>query len=316
MTPAPPTWRSSSEVSEQLTDLDRLLAVAAAAPPRDFAGRQHLRSLERHRAALLEERRAAVLLESDAQAELTFEGDPVRGGHIDAGFFGPFLTALQKFANAVGQAVAGTPTARAPIPRNIADESRLLIGAQFSGSYGVRFRFPTEEELGQTPGTSAPEILEVLYATFGQTVPPDDARAVIAVSRVRSHYKQLFRLLSEKGATATLRTRRAPLGVTVTPSRARERLEWIDLVQSTEREFVFRGILDGGSLSRRRFEIDDGENRYIGRVSERAVRQMKSVGFGDLVNATLRETRVEFEDDGGDPSQTYVLEAVRPAIDL
>ena len=314
--PPPREVRSSESVREQLDDLSRVVALAAARNPTDFAGRQHLRSMERHRDRLRSELRAALLLESAADAELLFEGGPVRGTQIEAGFLGPFVNTLQKLANAVGQAVTGSPTSRAPVPRNVAAEARVLLAAAVPGSYGIRFRFPTGEELGQMLGTSAPEILRVLQAVFEQTVPDDEARAVVALPRVRAHYAAMFRLLAASGASATLRTREAPHGTVVAPSQARDRLEWIELVQSTEREFSFRGVLVGGSLSRRRFELDDGSEQYAGRATEEAVRQMRGIGMGDHVTARIREINVEHEDEAGDPSQSFVLERIEANFDF
>ena len=311
---APP--RRSREVQEQLDDLSRVVALAAARRPTDFAGRQHLRSMERHSDRLREELRAALLLESDADAELVFEGGPVHGTQIEAGFLGPFVTTWQKFANAVGQAVTGRPTSRAPVPRNVAAEARVLIGATVPGSYGLRFRFPKGEELGQMLETSSPEILRVLRDVFEHTVPGDDARAVVALPRVRAHYAALFRHVAESGASARLRTRTTPYGTIVNADRARERLEWIELTQTTERRFQFRGVLVAGDLAGRRFTIDDGSERYSGRTTEQAARQMRGIRLGEHVAASIREINVEHEEETIDASQSFVLEQVGPSLNF
>ena len=308
--------RRSAEVQNQLDDLSRVISLAADRKPTDFAGRQHLRSMKLHREGLQEELRAALLVESEADAELIFSGGPVHGSQIEAGFLGSMITTWQKFANAVGQAVTGRPTSRAPVPRNVAAEARILVVASVPGSYGLRFRFQTANELGQVLETSSPEILRVLQDVFEETVPSDEVRSVIALPRVRTHYATLFRHVAESGASIRLRTRGTPYGTLVSTERARERLEWIELTQTTERRFDFRGVLVAGDLAGRRFTIADGSERYSGRTTEQAARQMRGVRLGEHVTASIREISVEHEDEAVDASQSFVLEQIGASFDF
>ena len=308
--------RSTGEVRRQLADLESTIALATGRADGSFAAKLHLLSMDRQKVRLLDELRAAELLESVADAEVLFRDGPVRGHEIEADFFGTFVTVLQKLSNAVAQALAGTPTTRAPVPRNIAAEAKVLLGVPVLGSYGLRFRFPSKQELGQVLDTSAADVLDVLRAVFEDVIPRDEARGVVALPRVRSHYTRLFRLLAEAGASATLRTRRQPFGITLHPGQARERLEWIELAQVTEARFEFKGVLTGGDLISRRFAVADDTDRFSGRATDQAVKQLRGISLGESVVAEIREINVEREEDAAEASQSYVLERIRPLIEL
>ncbi len=122
-------------------------AKAEAHGTADFASRIGLQSLLGHEQELLEELRAAEMLESGSAAELVFGGDPVRDHTIQAAFLGAMLGKVQQLVNALAQVVTSVPTARAPLPRNIVAENRLLVAGWVPSSFAVRLHFPAGKNL-------------------------------------------------------------------------------------------------------------------------------------------------------------------------
>jgi hypothetical protein len=78
--------RSKREVERQLADLAKVKAKAETYGMPDFASKIGLQSILCHEQDLREELRAAELLESNSDAEIVFDGDPVRDHTIRAAF--------------------------------------------------------------------------------------------------------------------------------------------------------------------------------------------------------------------------------------
>jgi len=70
-----PVVRSVQEIQEQLADLDKVKRVAENYGTPDFASQLGMRSLLAHQRELLDELRAAKLLETKADAKFAVEGD-------------------------------------------------------------------------------------------------------------------------------------------------------------------------------------------------------------------------------------------------
>jgi hypothetical protein len=69
--------RSAAEIRRQVADLAKVRDAARAYGTPDFASRAGLEAILEHERSLLEELRAAEMLESGGAAEVTVNGDPM-----------------------------------------------------------------------------------------------------------------------------------------------------------------------------------------------------------------------------------------------
>jgi len=303
-------FRSSREIREQLADLAKVKATAAAHGTPDFASRLAAQSIARQEQELREELRAAEMLESGSAAELVLDGDPVRDHMVQASFLGAVLSKLQHLVNAFAQVVTSIPTSRAPVPRNVVAENRLMVAGWAPSSFAVRLRLPTREELGQIYDTESQSVIEGVAELLAEQAPSQRTVEWLSHPRVKKHYYEFLEVVAKQGAVVKLRTPRHPFGVAVTARQARERVEWLDLLLVREQPLTITGILVGGSIETGRFEVRADEELYRGRASEIATLQMKGVTLGAEVRARLRVTTMVHEEGVIEPTTSYVLEAI------
>ncbi len=252
------------------------------------------------------------MLESGSAAELAFDGDPVQGHAIQAAFLGVMLTKVQQLVNAVAQAMIGVPTAVAPLPRNIVAENRLIVTGWVPSSFAVRFRLPTREELGQLMDTESQAVLDALAELLGGQSLSQKAVEWVSLPRVKKHYSEILETLAKQGASLRLRTRTKSLrrGGWATQG-ARDRVEWLDLLQITESTLTVFGVLVGGNVESGRFELKAEDEVFRGRTTETAKNQMKQIKFGAAVQADLRVTTMAHEEGATEPTTSYVLQTIQ-----
>lgn len=303
--------RTAAEVRRQLADLAKVRDAARAYGARDFASRAGLDAIVGHEQSLLQELHAAEMLESGSAAELAFDGDPVQGHAIQAAFLGVMLTKVQQLVNALAQAMVGVPTAVAPLPRNIVAENRLIVTGWAPSSFAVRFRLPTREELGQLVDTESQAVLDGLTELLGGQSLSQKAVEWVSLPRVKKHYSEFLEALAKQGASLRLRTRRNPYGVQLNTQGARDRVEWLDLLQVTESTLTVFGVLVGGNVESGRFELKAEDEVFRGRTTETAKNQMKQIKFGASVKAELRATTMVHEEGATEPTTSYVLQTIK-----
>ncbi len=303
--------RTAAEVRRQLADLVKVRDAARAYGARDFASRAGLEAIIGQEQSLLQELHAAEMLESGSAMELAFDGDPVQGHAIQASFLGVMLTKVQQLVNALAQAMVGVPTAVAPLPRNIVAENRLVVTGWAPSSFAVRFQLPTKEELGRLVDTESQTVLDGLAELLGGQSLSQKAVEWMSLSRVKKHYSEFLEALAKQGASLRLRTRRNPYGVELSTQGARDRVEWLDLLQVTESMLTVFGVLVGGNVESGRFELKAEDEVFRGRTTERAKNQMKQIKFGAAVQADLRTTTTVHEEGATEPTTSYVLQTIQ-----
>ncbi len=305
---APP--RSTTEIREQISDLTKVKASATAYGTPDFASQLGMQSILGHEQELLEELRAAELLESNNAAELVFGGDPVRDHTIHAAFLGTMLAKMQQLVNALAQAITSVPTARAPLPHNIVAENRLIVTGWAPSSFAVRLRLPTSEELGQLIDSETQTVLDDLSKMLGEPAPSSQTVERVSHPRVKKHYYEFLDSVAKQGATVRLRTRGNPYGATMDTQQARDRVAWLDLLTVKEETLSLDGILVGGNIESGRFELKAEEEMYRGRVSEAAKTAMRQFTFGAAVKAKVRVTTMIHEEGAAEPATSYYLDTI------
>ena len=304
--------RTVSEIREQLLDLAKVRHAAEAYGTLDFASQIGLESILRHQDALHEELRASEMLESGSAVELVLDGDPVTQHAVQANFLGNFLAKVQHLVNALAQAMTSVPTARAPLPRNIVAENRLMVAAGFlPSSFGLRCSLPTREELGQLYEPSSQTVLDTITELLSDKLPSENLAGLVSHARVKKHYFELLEMLSKNGANLKIRTRNKPYGVKLHTKQARERVEWLDLLQTTEEQILLSGILVGGNIETARFELKVGDEVIQGRASDAAKSHLRQITLGAQVEAELRVTTLAHEEGVFEPKTSYFLVAVK-----
>lgn len=304
--------RSTREIKRQLADLAKVKSQAEAYGTPDFASRISLQSLCDHEQELLEELRAAEMLESGSAAELVFDGDPVRDHSIQAAFLGVMLGKVQQMINSLAQVLIGVPTARAPLPRNIVAENRLLVVGWFPSSFVVRLRLPTREELGQLIDTESESVLEGLAEMLGEQAPSPRTLDWVSHPRVKKHYYEFLDAVAKQGAIVRFRTRHHPYGATINAREARDRVDWLDLLTVKEEILTLSGILVGGNIESGRFELKAEGEMFRGKVSDAANARMREITLGTQVQAKLRVTTMIHEEGATEPTTFYYLDAIEP----
>ncbi len=191
-----PMPRPLAVIEEQLRDLAEVLQAARDYGTPDAASRFGMTSLLNHERELLDEKHAAELLASNADAEVSLEGDATAAHEVPASLLGEFLVDLQMLLYALAQVRIGRPTSRAPVGRDIVAEHKLLVQSAFlPTSFGVRLRLPSKEELGLLNDSDATETLGMVCAALDPAVPLDDLANLLGHERVKTHYKKLMDLL-------------------------------------------------------------------------------------------------------------------------
>lgn len=305
--------RPLAVIEEQLRDLAQVLQAARAYGTPDAASSFGMASLLNHERELLDEKHAAELLASNADAEVSLEGDATAAHEVPAGLLGDFLVFLQKLTYAVAQVRAGRPTSRAPIRRDLLAEHRLLVQPEFQPtSFGVRFRVPTRQDLGSLIDTDAAETVGMVCAALDPAAPSGDLADLLGNPRVKTHYQKLMDLLAKQNMGVVARTRSRPCGVRIKPDQARSRLEWLALLQVREETMQRDGVLVGGSIERDRFELKCDDETLSGTVTDAARAQMKHFHLGQAVTVRIRVRTLEHEEVSTEPAVTYVAEDLQP----
>ena len=303
--------RSTQEVKSQLDDLAIVRRTAESHGAPDFASKLGLQSIHLHQDSLQRELRAAEMLESGADVELVLDGDPVIQHSVQAVFLGKFLAKIQQLVNATAQAITSVPTARAPVPRNIVAENRLMVTASFvPSSFGVRCNLPTKESLGQLYELDSQTVLETVSELLTDDLPSEDLASLVSHARVKKHYFELLDMLAKDGANIQVRTRRNPYGCKLHAKKARERVEWLELMSAEEERIVLQGVLVGGNIETGRFELKVGEETISGRGTDAAKNELRRITFGAQVRAEVRATTMTHEDGAFEPKTSYVLMSV------
>ncbi len=139
--------RSAKEIRTQLRDLAQVKKAAEEYGFPDFASKLSWDSLCAHESDLMDELRAAELLDSEADAEFSFEGEPISNHNVPALLFGEFLRYLQSFVYNLAQVQVGRQTTRGGFTQNIVRDFRLLVTPQLlEGSFRFRVRLPQLQE--------------------------------------------------------------------------------------------------------------------------------------------------------------------------
>ena len=88
---------------------------------------------------------------------------------------------------------------------------------------------------------------------------------------------------------------------------ARDRALWLESFKSATQPIQLQGVLTGGSIANKRFELEVDDEIYKGSISDSAREQMQHIRFGARVQAKIDETTLTAEDGSTEGSITHHL---------
>ncbi len=304
-------YRNSNIIKEQLNDLRLLIDYSKKIDCDDYASKLTLLSLENEEKELVDELHAAELIESNIDAEVVLEGDPVTPGYIHARFFGEFLIHLQDLVNAVAQQIKNDSTSRGVIASSIISKNRLLLAPTFPSSYGARFTIehsvnPLDQKtlIDVEVKQALDQIASIIEESAEENKLLDE---LLSHSIIRKHYSELISQLAKGGANVTFRTKAKPKGVKITAQQARDREEWLMLLQKDEDIENLIGTLVGGSIETDRFELRVQEEVIRGAVQQNALKKIREINLSAEVKATVKIIKEFHEVSTMEPKITYIL---------
>jgi hypothetical protein len=100
-----------------------------------------------------------------------------------------------------------------------------------------------------------------------------------------------------------------------TSSMARERLDWMELIEVSKEPLTVRGVLIGGNLEKRVYDLVADEQHYSGKVLDTALGDMRHMTLGSDVTARLLVVTKSQADDILPSHTDYYLESVQSAAD-
>lgn len=300
-----PAW----EIEQQADELAQIKKEMQAYGTPDFATSWSLESIENVEVQLRDEAKAAQLFESHYELELSLNGDPVNKHTINSKFFGGMLVYIQDCLNALAYSQVSNAASR----KNLIAGNRLVLAATGPGSFEAKFVIPEgttdEERLLDVPVSLSP--IATLSRLLDSSIDIDDSSEILASQQVKVKYGLIIDLLAKNGADISMRTKGNMASVRMSAQEARDRREWLDLLQTEVEEKSFTGILTGGSIETGRFELKTNERIIRGRVSENALGQIRKIRFGMQVVASVQVTVTTHEDTNFMPRTLYFLNSIQ-----
>jgi hypothetical protein len=247
------------------------------------------------------ERFGGAQAEGQAPPKIAFEGGPVQGHDIEAGFFGNFVrTANELYAELCKSIGVASPV--------------LRLGMTSESSYAIDVKVPDREEM-QTeifPTDKAfrdeydksKRALDWLMSLIVDQQAPESVIGMLKLDYgLRQRYGQVLEILNTKAATVSVRTRTRPKQRRVSGLQAGERLRVLRELGYPYQHLLVRGRLIGGlveKVGRRdtdftiRVEVPQQQPReFNGDIAVEAVEKMRSVKFEDEVEAKLQISQDE-----------------------
>ena len=233
---------------------------------------------------------------------------------VSARTMGQFIGNLQRLVDALGHAVADSPTSRGNIPEATLKKTRLDPVGTYAGSLGILLETNDQDDLfGES---LARQSLKGLFELFDAEDKQDDLTRLLSSvkSRVSKNYKNVLLTIGDSLDSASVGWRQ-PGGrdlrrVRIDRQMARSIVAQIEeFSEYIAEQLAITGTLLGGNLRTLRFEIetDDGEReRYNGTIHEEAIDEMGHVMLGSLCRATL-EPLLQINEATGEERTTYTL---------
>jgi hypothetical protein len=303
----------------ELEELDALIAESSTPETSGYFGAHlTLDSLVRRRADLLG-LMLAQGLDATERLDLVLQASASSAAGADVGFVARLLSELQESISAIAQALTRGATRRGVVPIEIQELVRLRLATALPGSLALRMvpSIPSSaaRQLELTgEGGEAPSLLELATTRLIETVSSaSDANhellGLVAElgPRASLHLRELARIIAT-GATDVSFGWASELGTAhaaLTRDTAIRLHTFLEGVEESITEVTVAGRLVGGSLVRRRFEIElPDETILSGSAGDEALAAVERY-FGQACVATLQVRHTDVR--GGETREAYTL---------
>ncbi|MDR0620508.1 MAG: hypothetical protein LBJ61_01300 [Deltaproteobacteria bacterium] len=293
--------RSVEIITEQLADLEDLITTSEDKNI-DFPSRLFFNSLESHKQELLEELKAAKMLESKADIELTIEGAPVKEHSIPASMLSKFIEQVQKLRYATGEFARGSKSSRTRFTKKLLSENELLVTSFSPSSFCIHVKYANDHFSPHLLSNTKERAGEALFLSlFAGEDDSDDLDLTSMSTRLQDYYREFLNFVTDNNIIIGTRTRNHPFSVKITPDNARELKQLLYYNFSTlkvvEEEISVEGILMMGNLKKQSFMIQTESTTYSGQISESGIIGLKLIPLGTNVLAKLLATSPSEESD-------------------
>lgn len=296
--------RTLEEVVEQLTDLRAAKQALGSLDSADFAAQASLASLLSHEQALLDEKTMVELALTGQTMEIVLDGDAVSGHTVEAGFLADILGRFQRLLDGVAEARAGNTTGRGQVAEQIRSTVRLMVSDFVPGSFGVRITMPEQAE--QLFGE---DVLSATLGLFASDPQVEVFLPLMRLTRVKANYEALLKSLVAHDGHMKVRTRSGGV-IGFGAVTAQQRLDWIDLVETTSVTIDVMGELVGGDVEKKTYVLVVEDTHYRGKVLDIAIEELRKVTLGSTVSAKLIKVVKEQVDGIVTPTEQFYMESI------
>ena len=244
---------------------------------------------------VLDAARTAQQVRKDVVA-LRFEFEGSTRTEAPAGLLGQLLDNLQQTVYAVGQAIQGRGTTRAPFPKDITKQMKLSVAGVFPGSFGVELHADEAADLfGESPIGKA---LEQFVRLLESTPSDNDLMAALSETKGRSALKYRQFLLRFAGGVKKVDVRwgspkmNTERVVTITSAEATRAAATINrMAPEPSSEYDVTARLVGINIRTKTYEIWDVEEnqKYSGRIVDKAMSTVEHATVNDVYIASIKE---------------------------
>lgn len=310
--------RSVEEIEAYLSKLRGFLSQAKTFDQSDIANQLNVLGLESEERIVIEELKAAQLMESNHIAQFVVEGQPVKDHYVDIRFLGGLLLHLQEMVNHLA-AEYGTRSYKTRFSKDFARYNRFFMGALMPTSFGLNITLSEADNVRQAPlfpegsnrniGRNAAVV--ALTSLFDGEATSTQLAEVIASTKARGHYEKIMALLDSNQATLEIRTKYHTTAVRVTASQAKRRRAWIKANQQQTRSLDIRGRLFSGDLIAGTFGIETLDGlRFSGSNSTYAAKWLHILPLGTDVVANVLEITDLHDETSTEIRKRYILRSI------
>lgn len=227
---------------------------------------------------------------------------------------GVFLGAFQETLDVLGQSKRGKTGRGGGVLPDVREQTEMLVESTYRSSFGVRLVAASQPDLAgeSLAAVSFDDLCDLLESEN------EKLRSVLATksSQVASKYRRLIEALVDAEAAVAMTWQRpsghGPRRSTMSLDRAKEVLAIVSEVRSEDMEILrLDGVLAGGNVYSKSFQLKVGNQRYAGRVLPSAMSSFATATLSKAYRATLHAV-VEISTATGAERTEYSLAELDP----
>jgi hypothetical protein len=278
-----------------------------------FAVRLQIASLNAEIKHLKKQFNAVSLLESELDAEAVFDGPSVINNEIDSTLLGKSLLNIQQITHdltrgdAAWRLQAALAAGSFKIRFRLVNDTTPATVSDSTPSLFEEFETITNEESGNRTVSGIDEIVRLLANSEDKA----EVLNALPTKQSRRSYAELMDVIDKQKVEFEFRTRKNPIGTTITALEARKVSIWLKESTTVVSRFEVKGTLLAASLKTGSFQIEQLSagtlpSKVFSGKNAAAIESLRGLKLGMQIRAVLEETkRNKIEMD--DPEIAYKL---------